>query len=714
MTSAALARAVRHLSAGLGGVLMASVLPFLAAEPAFAAPGSSTGMRQVAASVTGGYDRLALRRNDTWLIRDGLGSGPVEVYHEDGGGWTPVSGDTDGDGMGTLSLFRDGVWHIRNSRQGVPTVIRFGQRGDRPIMGDWDGDGVDSIGVVRAGRWYIRNNSAYGPSRTFLFGLGTDRPVVGDWDGNGKTDIAMVRNSTWFQRDATSTGPHTRTFNFGQPGDHRFAGDWDHDGRDSPGVFRSGTWYLRESSVTGRYQSVYFGRAGDYPVVRRTPDLAAGLSHRVYRDTAGPVTAHVATLDLRAPSSPDTVLAQNRLPGLEPTSAMARRSGAVLAINGDYFQSTGRPVHAFAADGHLVQTPQLLGRAVGFDATGTQVQMGFPDVSTSVIASSSGTASTHLVPRFNSGVPQGHEIAAFTAAGGSLETPPHEGCYAGLNPAGSRVVRNDGVLQSPLQISGQRCGGPAPAVPAPTTILAGNGDHDGGAWLRGLTPGQPAELLSLLGFPGTVDLLGGNPLLIAEGTIQSQDVDQSGPFFDRNPRTAVGVTSAGELLLVVVDGRQPGYSVGMTLRELADFMAGLGAVNAINLDGGGSSTMWLNGIVANRVSDGRERAVGSSLVVLPGADSGERDITIAPPPATQNQSQGQQVPPAQQRLSRSPAGATEEPLVSPVRGAAPVPGWLDAARDPASVGGLADAMRRQGRSLGADLQRADAAYDASR
>lgn len=60
---------------------------------------------------------------------------------------------------------------------------------------------------------------------------------------------------------------------------------------------------------------------------------------------------------------------------------------------------------------------------------------------------------------------------------------------------------------------------------------------------------------------------------------------------DRHPRTAVGVTKDKKLLLLVVDGRHPNYSVGMTCHELARVLLEHGAVDAVNLDGGGSSTL---------------------------------------------------------------------------------------------------------------------------
>jgi hypothetical protein len=95
----------------------------------------------------------------------------------------------------------------------------------------------------------------------------------------------------------------------------------------------------------------------------------------------------------------------------------------------------------------------------------------------------------------------------------------------------------------------------------------------------------------------------------------------------RHPRTALGVTADGtHLVVMVVDGRMPGYSVGVTLPELADLMIEYGAANAVNLDGGGSSAFVFspqssqqnvsageaNG-VSNRPSDGSFRPVANHL-----------------------------------------------------------------------------------------------------
>jgi exopolysaccharide biosynthesis protein len=81
------------------------------------------------------------------------------------------------------------------------------------------------------------------------------------------------------------------------------------------------------------------------------------------------------------------------------------------------------------------------------------------------------------------------------------------------------------------------------------------------------------------------------------------------------PRTAVGIVDTNHLVLVVVDGRDAGYSRGVTMTELARIMQDLGATTAYNIDGGGSSTMYFNGEVINRPSNGGERATSDILYV---------------------------------------------------------------------------------------------------
>ncbi|PVU81987.1 exopolysaccharide biosynthesis protein [Cellulomonas sp. WB94] len=82
------------------------------------------------------------------------------------------------------------------------------------------------------------------------------------------------------------------------------------------------------------------------------------------------------------------------------------------------------------------------------------------------------------------------------------------------------------------------------------------------------------------------------------------------------PRTAVGVIDSNHLVFVVVDGRSPGYSAGVTMTGLAEIMQGLGATTAYNIDGGGSSTMYFDGeVVNNPLGKGQERGTSDILYI---------------------------------------------------------------------------------------------------
>jgi hypothetical protein len=132
---------------------------------------------------------------------------------------------------------------------------------------------------------------------------------------------------------------------------------------------------------------------------------------------------------------------------------------------------------------------------------------------------------------------------------------------------------------------------------------------------RRLTPVWPRETV------------GGRGVLLIDSVVGA-DVDKEGNagFQGLNPRTAAGIARVGtsqRLLLAVIDGRQPGYSVGMTLRQTAELLQSLGAQRAINLDGGGSSAMIVRDNatgalrVRNKPSDPTgERPVGNALAVL--------------------------------------------------------------------------------------------------
>ncbi|SDL97713.1 phosphodiester glycosidase family protein [Arthrobacter sp. ok362] len=142
------------------------------------------------------------------------------------------------------------------------------------------------------------------------------------------------------------------------------------------------------------------------------------------------------------------------------------------------------------------------------------------------------------------------------------------------------------------------------------------------------------DLLNESGKPlkasATTDVVNGGPTLVENGKINvtaKRDgmvhTGDSNSFFygwvhKRNPRTIAGIDAQGRTLLVTADGRQT-TSLGLSIKEAADVARSLGMVNAINLDGGGSTTMVENGQVMNSPSDATgERPVGDALLLMPG------------------------------------------------------------------------------------------------
>jgi exopolysaccharide biosynthesis protein len=176
----------------------------------------------------------------------------------------------------------------------------------------------------------------------------------------------------------------------------------------------------------------------------------------------------------------------------------------------------------------------------------------------------------------------------------------------GLSRSEGRTVsppRHDGAGADPALLIDEgpegRCPCRVRAAPADETGLEGVEDAVAGLGARD-------------GKPGT--------LLVEDGENRGATA-QVAPG-QRHPRTAAGVSRDGRtLLLLVVDGRQPGWSVGVTLPDLARMMIEAGAWDAVNLDGGGSSAMWhretggLVGRILNRPSDGRVRPVANHLGV---------------------------------------------------------------------------------------------------
>ena len=126
-----------------------------------------------------------------------------------------------------------------------------------------------------------------------------------------------------------------------------------------------------------------------------------------------------------------------------------------------------------------------------------------------------------------------------------------------------------------------------------------------GAVLRFSTATQPQ-------LRGIRTALGGGPMLVQNGTALRPVTNKA---MERHPRSALGWNEK-QLFFVEVDGRQRGLSVGITLPELAEYLAKLGCQSAMNLDGGGSSEVWVNGQVMNSPCYGHERPTATALVLV--------------------------------------------------------------------------------------------------
>ncbi len=411
----------------------------------------------------------------------------------------------------------------------------------------------------------------------------------------------------------------------------------------------------------------------------RSRRLAPGVRYTVIRDPSGPFRIRIVSVQLSRASTLDVELGRNKLPGFETTSSMARRNNAIVAINGDYARDNGRPVMAFAKDGHLVQTPLVWGRNFAVDTSETYTFIGHPHVSAWAYEYDSDVA--HSIERVNNDIPAFDEIARYTTEGGRGERPPSYSCSARLYPVDvPRYVPDRGGVETVHRVDKTACKTSRMYLQSGTVVAAQLGSARE-AEVASLVPDEEVALGWSLGWTGVFDTVGGNPTLVEEGRISVRQ--ENDRFFWRHPRTGVGSTPDGRVLLVTVDGRQPRYSVGMTPRQFAKLFISLGADYALNLDGGGSTTMVINGRVMNRPSDGNERAVSSALLLLPGADPGE------PTPS---------------------AGASPSP--TPSYGLAEASEtWKAIAGDAASTGGLTSSLLKRGAYLPPSLRRTARAFN---
>ena len=298
--------------------------------------------------------------------------------------------------------------------------------------------------------------------------------------------------------------------------------------------------------------------------------------------------------------------------GLERTSSMCRRTNCLLAVNGDFWNpaTAGVPAGAVISLGQVLRSP-----SANHDQLAWSPDEGLAAGVLSLHATLVTSDLANLqVATLNSAV-RPNSVGAYTRAWG-----PHSGGTSDFEIVLNRVDGSGPPALSRTLLVTLDDGheGAATPIPADGLVLAGRGA--GAARLERLwmqvQNGQVESdaLLRMQSTPEAVESVGGSPVLLRDGRRVFDDVASS-LVRQRHPRTIVGRPASGDVLLVTVDGRQPGYSDGMTLAEAADLMRSLGAVEALNLDGGGSSTFVAKGRVLNQPSDRAIMRRGKRMIV---------------------------------------------------------------------------------------------------
>lgn len=330
-------------------------------------------------------------------------------------------------------------------------------------------------------------------------------------------------------------------------------------------------------------------------------DFAPGIHYTSWREgmRAGPVWLHILSVDPTSGYMVRPVLAQDAIAnGREALTDMVSRTGAVAAINASYFDTTGWIVGNLKMEGEIVSAEERLRTAFSYFGDGRRYQMGQVRYEGRLVLPNGATAGIGGVnrPRLdNEIVLYNQYYGASTGMKGGVEYLVKNGRVEVVNPKGDTALAPGGYV---LSASGQAA-----------------------SLFAGVKPGQQLLIQgTLCGAEDKADyVLGAGPFLVRQGNIALTTTDEDFPAdiaVGRAPRTAVGISKTGQILLVVVDGRQ-WNSIGLTLQELAEFMQSLGAQDAMNLDGGGSSELVLKGDIMNTPSDGRERPVASALAVFP-------------------------------------------------------------------------------------------------
>ena len=310
-------------------------------------------------------------------------------------------------------------------------------------------------------------------------------------------------------------------------------------------------------------------------------DVAEGIMHiKMTKYYSGrPVRINVVEVDMMLAKDFEltpVLASDSTLKSRKTISTIAKNYDALVALNGTYFKpQTGVPLGTLMINEKLYTGPIYDRVAMGiFDD-------GFDIARVQLNASISGSGKTVKVDNINQPRMLSTHVLVYT---------PEWGKYSPAAPkygVGLQVIDNKITKASANAIEIPKDGY---VISGPKSILY--------AFLD-----KKDAKLSIKTNPEWRDvkhIISGGPYLVRDGEVYVDMTAQKlGAIGGRNPRSAIGYTAENNLILVAVDGRE-GSSIGMTLMELANFMKAAGCIGAINLDGGGSTVMYVNGHVVNK------------------------------------------------------------------------------------------------------------------
>jgi hypothetical protein len=283
---------------------------------------------------------------------------------------------------------------------------------------------------------------------------------------------------------------------------------------------------------------------------------------------------------------------------------LATDAKAIAAVNAGYFSFKPEiPVGLLVQGGHVLTSPIYNRSFLAWPNQGRPF-LGRTQVAMDLLSPTGQSAEIDWVnyPR------QRNSLAVFTDRYGARTQTVADG------PTWEIAVNADGRIET----------ADIHDLPIPPGGFVATAQGPSATWLKREFPvGGLAALKPKLDriWPGLTDAVAGGPTLLKDGVIAVTSLEEKfAPDIaqGRAPRTGIGLHADGTVTLAVVDGRNPGHSIGMTLIEFAQQFKTLGANQALNFDGGGSSTMVIQGRVVNKPSDGVERSVTTALGLIAG------------------------------------------------------------------------------------------------